>query len=123
MQKTLLTLLILICGITACNNESKTPGFVETALMPYVDSGQLAGAISVLYNDGVEEVACIGYADLATGRKITMDDVYMQCSQTKGFCGVTMAKLVEEGKVSLDDPVSKYLPEFKELWVLVRPTA
>jgi CubicO group peptidase (beta-lactamase class C family) len=41
----------------------------------------------------------------------------MQCSQTKGFCGVTIAKLVEEGKISLDDPVSKYLPEFKELWV------
>jgi CubicO group peptidase (beta-lactamase class C family) len=41
----------------------------------------------------------------------------MQCSQTKGFCGVTIAKLVEEGKLSLDDPVSKYLPEFKTLWV------
>ena len=119
MKKTFLALLILtgIC-ITACDRAGKTPGFVETALMPYVDSGQLPGAISVLYNDGVEEVACIGYADLATGRKITMDDVYMQCSQTKGFCGVTMAKLVEEGKVSLDDPVSKYLPEFKDLWIL-----
>ena len=42
----------------------------------------------------------------------------MQCSQTKGFCGVTIAKLVEDGKISLDDPVSKYLPEFSELWVL-----
>jgi len=42
----------------------------------------------------------------------------MQCSQTKGFCGVTIAILVEEGKISLDDPVSKFLPEFKELWVL-----
>ena len=41
----------------------------------------------------------------------------MQCSQTKGFCGVTIAKLVEEGKLSLDDAVSKYLPEFSELWV------
>ena len=86
--------------------------------MPYVESGQLAGAISVLYDNGVEEVACVGYSDLAAGRKITMDDVFMQCSQTKGFCGVTMAKLVEEGKVSLDDPVSKYLPEFRNLWVL-----
>ena len=47
-----------------------------------------------------------------------MDNVFMQCSQTKGFCGVTIAKLVEEGRISLDDPVSKYLPEFKELWVL-----
>jgi CubicO group peptidase (beta-lactamase class C family) len=41
----------------------------------------------------------------------------MQCSQTKGFCGVTIAKLVEEGKLNLDDPVSKYLPEFATLWV------
>lgn len=47
-----------------------------------------------------------------------MDNVFMQCSQTKGFCGVTIAKLVEEGRISLDDPVSKYLPEFVELWVL-----
>ena len=41
----------------------------------------------------------------------------MQCSQTKGFCGVTIAKLVEEGKITLDDPVSKYLPEFATLWI------
>ena len=47
-----------------------------------------------------------------------MDNLFMQCSQTKGFCGVTIAKLVEEGRISLDDPVSKYLPEFSELWVL-----
>ena len=37
----------------------------------------------------------------------------MQCSQTKGFCGVTIAKLVEEGKISLDDPVYKYIPAYK----------
>ena len=41
----------------------------------------------------------------------------MQCSQTKGFCGVTVAKLVEEERLNLDDPVSKYLPEFATLWV------
>jgi CubicO group peptidase (beta-lactamase class C family) len=41
----------------------------------------------------------------------------MQCSQTKGFCGVTIAQLVEEGKITLDDPVSKYLPEFATLWI------
>lgn len=39
-----------------------------------------------------------------------------------GFCGVTIAKLVEEGKLSLDDPVSKYLPEFETLWVRVVKT-
>ena len=92
--------------------------YAKEALTPYVESGELPGAISVFYNNGMQETCCIGYADVAAKRKITMDDVYMQCSQTKGFCGVTIAKLVEEGKITLDDPVSKYLPEFKELWIL-----
>jgi CubicO group peptidase (beta-lactamase class C family) len=92
--------------------------YAKDALAPYVESGELPGAISVFYNNGVQETCCIGYADVAAKRKITMDDVYMQCSQTKGFCGVTIAKLVEEGKITLDDPVSKYLPEFRELWIL-----
>ncbi|MCQ2164200.1 MAG: beta-lactamase family protein [Bacteroidales bacterium] len=97
--------------------DSKTT-YAADVLRPYVESGQLAGAISVFYKDGVQETCCIGYADVAAKRPIKMDNVFMQCSQTKGFCGVTIAKLVEEGKISLDDPVSKYLPEFETLWVL-----
>ena len=98
--------------------DSKTH-YAREVLQPYVDSGQLPGAISIFYKDGVQETCCIGYADVAAGRRISLKNSYMQCSQTKGFCGVTIAKLVEEGKLSLDDPVSKYLPEFKELWVRV----
>ena len=98
--------------------DSKTT-YAKEALQPYVDNGQLAGAISVFYKDGVQETCCVGYADVEKKRPIKMDNVFMQCSQTKGFCGVTIAKLVEEGKISLDDPVAKYLPEFRELWVLV----
>lgn len=102
---------------TAAIRDSGTT-FAQEALQQYVDSGRLPGAISVLYNNGIQETCCIGYADPRTKRPITMDDAFMQCSQTKGFCGVTIAKLVEEGKISLDDPVSKYLPEFSTLWVL-----
>lgn len=93
--------------------------YAQEVLQPYVDSGQLSGAISIFYKDGVQETCCIGYADVEAKRPIRLDNVFMQCSQTKGFCGVTIAKLVEDGKISLDDPVSKYLPEFKELWVQV----
>ena len=113
--------LVLLSGTQAQAQkkvvESKTQ-YAREVLAPYVESGQLPGAISIFYNDGVQETCCIGYADVAAGRKIGLDNAYMQCSQTKGFCGVTIAKLVEEGKISLDDPVSKYLPEFAELWVL-----
>ena len=98
--------------------ESKT-SYAAEVLQPYVENGQLPGAISIFYKDGVQETCCIGYADVASRRKINLDNSFMQCSQTKGFCGVTIAKLVEEGKISLDDPVSKYLPEFKTLWVQV----
>ena len=108
--------VVLSMGAQTKTVESKTT-FAKEALQPYVDSGQLAGAISVFYKDGVQETCCIGYADVAQKRPIEMDNVFMQCSQTKGFCGVTIAKLVEEGKLSLDDAVSKYLPEFSELWV------
>ena len=91
---------------------------MKDTLQPYADRGELPGAISVLYDNGREDVVCVGYADVAAKRPITMTDHFMQCSQTKGFCGMTVAKLVEEGRLNLDDPVSKYLPEFRTLWIL-----
>ena len=121
MKRKFVLLLASLCVVLAMEAQTKTKesktAFAKEALQPYVESGQLAGAISVFYKDGVQETCCIGYADVSQKRPIEMDNVFMQCSQTKGFCGVTIAKLVEEGKLSLDDAVSKYLPEFNELWV------
>ncbi|MBO6160905.1 MAG: beta-lactamase family protein, partial [Bacteroidales bacterium] len=121
MKKTRFMILLVasLCFMlpAQAQKDSKTT-FAKDALQPYVDNGQLSGAISVFYKDGVQETCCVGYADVSQKRRIKMDNVFMQCSQTKGFCGVTIAKLVEEGRISLDDPVSKYLPEFAELWVL-----
>ena len=96
--------------------------YPQAAFEADLASGAIPGVINVYYKDGVQETACLGYADVAAKRKITLDDIFMQCSQTKGFCGVTVAILVEEGKLSLDDPVSKHLPEFSELWVLESET-
>lgn len=124
MKKKVILSLALLCIVLTMGAQSKVRDskttYAQEALQPYVESGQLAGAINVFYKDGVQESCCIGYADVSQKRPIKMDNVFMQCSQTKGFCGVTIAKLVEEGKLSLDDPVSKYLPEFKELWVEVQ---
>ena len=113
----LIALTLTCCAPANAPKDSKTT-FAKDVLQPYVDNGQLPGAISVFYKDGVQETCLAGYADVDAKRPIKMDNVFMQCSQTKGFCGVTIAKLVEEGKITLDDPVSDYLPEFKELWVL-----
>ena len=109
---------VLLTGVCHAETvrDSKT-AFAAQALDKYVKSGEIPGIISVFYQRGVQETACLGYADAAKKIPITMDKTFMQCSQTKGFCGVTIAILVEEGKLSLDDPVSKYLPEFKSLKV------
>ena len=122
MKKAFLILLVAVLlplSSVSAREKVKDSGtnYVREALQKVVDEGILPGAISVLYSDGVQETCCLGYADVEAKRPIRTDNVFMQCSQTKGFCGVTMAKLVEEGKVSLDDPVSKYLPEFATLWI------
>ena len=109
-------IMVLTVDAQSRVRDSKT-SYAKEALQPYVDKGELAGAISVFYKNGVQETSCVGYADVSQKRAIDLDNVFMQCSQTKGFCGVTIAKLAEEGKLSLDDPVSKYLPEFYELWI------
>ena len=117
----LFCLILCTLCICSCVHDTLPQGSADThvgrALQKYIDSGELPHAISILCDDGVEEVTCIGWADVDAKRPITLDDPYMQCSQTKGFCGVTVAILVEEGRLSLDDPVAKYLPEFGTLWV------
>lgn len=95
---------------------------VAKALAPWIENGHLPGAVSILCDGDSTEVTCVGFSDVAAKRPISLDDAFMQCSQTKGFCGVTVAILIEEGRLSLDDPVSKYLPEFKTLWVKVSET-
>ena len=125
-MKRILTTVLCVAAILSgslCGAVKRSDtNFVEETLRPYVESGELPGAISILYKDGVQETCCIGYSDMEKKRPIKLTDIYMQCSQTKGFCGVTMAKLIEEGRVQLDDPVSKYLPEFEKLYVIESST-
>ena len=112
---------ISLCAVllTAGTSFSKDSGttFARDALQRYVDSGEIPGAITVFYKDGVEELTCLGYANVEEKRPIAIDQIFQQCSQTKGFCGVSAAILLEEGSIQLDDPVSRYLPEFGTLWV------
>ena len=113
--------LLAGCCTCECAKDSGTT-FAKDALQKYVDSGELPGAISVFCKNGVQETCLLGCADANCGRPISLDSAYMQCSQTKGFCGVCIAQLVERGMITLDDPVAKYLPEFKELWILSEKT-
>ena len=116
----LLLAAALFAGCVQASVRESGTKFASEAVMPYVKSGECPGLINVFYKQGVQETACLGWANVEKKQPMDMDKMFMQCSQTKGFCGVTIAMLVEEGKISLDDPVSKYLPEFKTLYVRVK---
>lgn len=91
---------------------------IAAALKPFVDEHALAGAVALVADkDKVLSVTTVGYADIAGDRPMTPDTVYWIASQTKPITAVAVMILVDEGKISLDDPIEKYLPEMKELRV------
>ena len=114
------TLLLSAVVFSAAPVRDSKTDFAVKSLSKFVRSGEYPGMISILYKDGIQETACIGYANVEKKIPISPDQLFMQCSQTKGFCGVTIAILVEEGKLSLDDPVAGYLPEFRNLKVKIK---
>ena len=71
--------------------------------------------MSVLIDGDREEWVADGWRDVEKKTPMAKDSLFRICSQTKGIVGAAAAKLVVEGKISLDDPVSKYLPEFAKL--------
>lgn len=85
-----------------------------TKVQPFVDNHAMTGAVVLLASkDRVLDVEAIGYADLAAGKAMQKDDLFWIASVTKSVTKAAILILAEEGKVNLDDPVEKYLPEFK----------
>lgn len=91
---------------------------VSSALLPFVESGSLAGAVTVVANkDKVLSLETVGYMDVGAKQAMKPDSVFWIASMSKPITGTALMLLVDEGKVKLDDPIEKYLPEFKELKV------
>ncbi len=116
----MLALLITIVGIGAnrhCRaaDESTAPSSsLAAVLQPFVDNHLLAGAVvMVASKDKVLDVETVGYADIAAKRPMRTDSLFWIASQSKPIAAAALMMLVDDGKVSLDDPVEKHLPEFK----------
>ena len=88
---------------------------VKKALKPYVDRLEIPGYVSILIDGDREEWVADGWSDVEKKKPFRKDSLFRICSQTKGIVGAAAAKLVVEGRLSLDEPVSKYLPEFVKL--------
>lgn len=86
---------------------------IDTALQSYVDRNEIAGAVALVLRDGrpVYEKA-VGWADKEGGRRMTTDAIFRIASQTKALTSTAVLMLVEEGKIGLRDPVSRFIPQF-----------
>ena len=90
-------------------------GFAADSVVgPFIQREELAGAVALVANkDRVLSVTTVGFADIEAKRPMTEDAVFWIASQSKAMTAVAVLMLVDEGKIALDDPVEKYLPEFK----------
>lgn len=119
-----LWLLAFACPTIAEETSAPRAPAIAAALKPFVDRNELAGAVLLVANKNrVLCVDAVGFADIAGRKDMPTDAMFWIASQTKPITGAALMMLVDEGKVDIDDPVEKYLPEFRGLWLAVEQDA
>lgn len=117
----LLSTLIACCAaaLPADADGGAPASKIGAALQPFVESRSLAGAVTLVADkDKILDIETVGYADVAAHKAMTPDALFWIASQSKPITATCLMMLVDEGKLKLDDPVAKYLPEFNNLWLV-----
>jgi CubicO group peptidase (beta-lactamase class C family) len=97
---------------------------ITGALRRFVDSGDVAGIVTLAWRHGeIAHADTLGWRDLDTRATMTRDTLFRIASMTKPVTSVAALMLVEEGRLDLDRPASKWLPELNRLTVLATPDA
>jgi CubicO group peptidase (beta-lactamase class C family) len=93
---------------------------IGEAIQRYIDEKHISGAVSLVARKGfVVHFEAHGVKDIESKKPMTRDTIFKMASSTKPVTGVAIMMLVEEGKIHLADPVSRFIPELKEMRVAV----
>ena len=123
-QSGLLVLAIALCGIASQaqtgpalsqTGASEIDAIVQRAVQQHAVPGVV---VAVASKDRILYYKSFGLMDVAKGKAMTNDAIFRIASMTKPVTSVAAMMLVEQGKLRLDDPVSKYLPSFKDRQVI-----
>ena len=131
MKKQIIIALLLF-NVVACTAQtiktSNTPvasvdykrlANIDTFINGYVNRDWIKGVVTIIVKDGqVVQNKGYGYADAATKKPMEANSIFRIASQTKAIVSAGILILYDEGKLSLNDPVSKYIPEFAHQTVL-----
>ncbi|HTM47734.1 MAG TPA: serine hydrolase domain-containing protein [Bryobacteraceae bacterium] len=130
MKRITLALVTLFTTLSAGSLPTSTPeeaGLsterlkrVHALVQRYIDKGEIAGAVSLVARRGrIAHFEAQGWMDLETRKPVRNDTIFRLASMTKPVTSLAVMMLHEEGHFLLDDPVSKFLPEFKDAKVAI----
>ncbi len=131
MKSSLTLLLLLLAVILEAQNlvpgKPAENGFsaerlarIDQLVNEHVDKKWLNGAVVMVARNGkIVYHKAFGYSDVEKGVAMKKDDIFRIASQSKAIASLAVMMLFEEGKFLLDEPISKYIPEFKNPRVLV----
>jgi len=107
-------------GVTSSRNQTPSSPAVHSALKPYVDDGCIAGIVAVSVSAaGVKSIDALGFEDIENGVAMRPNSMFWIASQTKPMTAAALMMLVDEGKVSIEDPVTTFIPEYADQWQAV----
>jgi CubicO group peptidase (beta-lactamase class C family) len=97
---------------------------IATAVQRSIDDKRIAGAVTLVARRGqIAWLKAQGMMDREAGKPMRTDAIFRICSMSKSLTSLAVMMLYEEGRFLLEDPVSKYIPEFKNPKVLVKPAS
>ena len=101
---------------TALAQNSRATAMIDQRLREAVERKDVPGVVALVTDrKGVVYQGAFGVADVATGRALAADALFRIASMTKPVTSTAAMQLIEQGKLALEDPVEKYLPEMAKL--------
>jgi CubicO group peptidase (beta-lactamase class C family) len=95
---------------------------IHETIQRHVDAGDITGAVTMVASRGrIVHFEANGLMDLASKRPMVKDSLFRIMSMTKPVTAVAVMMMEEKGKLRVTDPVSKYIPEFKQMKVSTAP--
>ena len=122
MSKLYIFLVLLVIGCTNSENsriDLERLKVIEELLTDDINNNKIPGAVVLVGNE--KEIVyqkAFGVKNPLTNEKYAIDDIFRIASMTKAITSVAVLKLWEDGKINLDDPIEKYIPEFKDAEIL-----
>ena len=121
-SKLYIFLVLLVIGCTNSENsriDLDRLKVVEGLITDVINNNKIPGAVVLVGNEkGIVYQKAFGVKNPLTNEKYAIDDIFRIASMTKAITSVAVLKLWEDGRINLDDPIEKYIPEFKDTEIL-----